>query len=219
MKIPSLLNRIKSVKKQLKGTRLIVVLVIVAVLLVGATSVAVYAIGLQKKKIQVVEKVQDKPANPPPKEEQIAPVAVEEKTITPANTQPAPAPQGVPSPSQPVVDRPKPITAQIGWWGGAYYYDDQGAWIVNFGSTALRIIGFIGGELRWQAEANVDGAIRVINSGSATIAPNQLTYDIPQFDNRELPYINHSGNILLRMHITSPNDVATEWRVIASDTF
>jgi hypothetical protein len=222
MKIQSLLNQLKSVKNLLKGMRLIVVLVIVAALLVGATSVAVYAMSQQKKQIPVAEKVQEKLANPALKEEQKVPVAAEEKAITlaPTSTQPAaPAPQGIPAPTKPVAERSKPITVQVAWWGGAYIYNDQDTQVVRFGSTAVRIVGFIGGELHWQAEANINGVISVINSGSATLAPKQGTYDIPQFDNRELLYTGHTSDILLRVHITSPNDVATEWRAISYGTF
>src|SRR5664279_158433 len=80
MKKLSLINRFKSVRKQLKGMRLTVVLAIVVVLLVGATSVAAYTTNLQNKKIQLTEKIQKKPAKPAPKQEKKNPVTADDNT-------------------------------------------------------------------------------------------------------------------------------------------
>lgn len=218
MKMQVPITRLKSVKNQLKNTRLVVISAVVAVLLVGATSVAAYTMSQQKKSEQETGEVPQKPLGSAPKEEKKAPAVVEEKAAAPtapANTSSEPSSRAV-APTKPAADRSKPITVQVAWWGGARYYSNQGAQVVSVGSTAVRVVGFTGGELRWQAEANVDGAISVIASGSATIAPNQITYDIPQFDNWGLASANHSSDILVRMHITSPNDTATEWRTITS---
>lgn len=219
MKIPSTLNRLKSITKQLKGTRLIVSLAILAVVSIGATSVAAYTTSLQRKKVQVAEEVQKKTVNSAPKVVPTPPAVAAENPTAPTNPQPTPTPKATVAPTQPTDPRLKPITVQIGWWGGAYLSNDQDAQVVNFGSTSIRVIGFVGGELHWQAEANIDGGVSVINAGSATLAPKQMTYDIPQFVNRQLPYVAHGGDIMLRVHVTSPNDVVTEWRTISSGTF
>jgi len=114
MKVSSLLNWLKSVKKQLKGVRLIIFLAVVAVLLVGATSAAIYTLNPQSKKIQpvLVEEVIDVPASPAPKEEKEVPVAAkeEEPVVPPANTQPTPSVNKNPVVNQ--ATKPRPHTSE-----------------------------------------------------------------------------------------------------------
>lgn len=101
MKIPSLLNRLKSIKKHLKGTRLVVALAVVTVLLVSTVSVAAYTMNLQKKKQPpVAEKVQSKATAQVPKVELKSSAVTEEKPAVSDSTQPASAHTNKPAANQ-----------------------------------------------------------------------------------------------------------------------
>ncbi|MFZ2835781.1 MAG: hypothetical protein WAZ21_00470 [Candidatus Saccharimonadales bacterium] len=111
MKIPSLLNRLKSIKKHLKGTRLIVALALVTVLLVSTVSVAAYTMNLQKEKQHpVAEKVQSKPTTPVHKVELKSSAVTEEKPAVSDSTQPAPAHTNKPAANQ--TTKPRPHTSE-----------------------------------------------------------------------------------------------------------
>lgn len=117
MKIPSPLTRLKSIKKHLKGARLIMALVLIAVLMVGAVSVSAYT-NLQKKKQPVAEQAQSNSPSPIPKVES-QPVVAEEKPVvsdsassaTSNSTAPAQGGVTVPVPKQ-TVKKPRPHTSE-----------------------------------------------------------------------------------------------------------
>lgn len=110
MKIPSLLNRLRSIKKHLKGRRLIVALAVVTVLLVSTVSVAAYTMNLEQKKLPVAEKEQSKPTVPTSKVELKPSAVAEEKPAASDSTQSAPV-----QANKPVVKQgtqPKPHTSE-----------------------------------------------------------------------------------------------------------
>lgn len=108
MKLPSLLGPLKSIKKHIKGTRLIVVLAIVTVLVVGAVSVSAYTISQQKNKQPVAEKAQSNPPTPVPKQESAAPAKEEKPTAESTSPEASNATVPVPRPTTtaPVAKQP-----------------------------------------------------------------------------------------------------------------
>jgi hypothetical protein len=117
MKIPSPLTRLKSIKKHLKGARLIMALVFITVLVVGAVSVSAYT-NLQKKKQPVVEQVQSNSPSPTSKVEP-QPAVAEEKPVasnsassaTPNSTAPERGSAAAPVAKQ-TVKKPRPHTSE-----------------------------------------------------------------------------------------------------------
>lgn len=108
MKIPRFLNRLK-IRKYLKGTRLVVVLIAATILLAGAASITAYTINLQNRKQPVVEETQSKPKAPVTKVEPQTPVA-EEKPTAPENGAPA-VNSTTPSAAAPAA-KPRPHTSE-----------------------------------------------------------------------------------------------------------
>jgi hypothetical protein len=115
MKISSLLNRLKHVQKQFKGSPLIVILAVVTVLLVGTVSVAAYTINIKKKSQPVAEKIQSKPSVPgakvePKSEPEVAAVVVEEKSLATESVQPTSVSTGKPVATP--TKKPRPHTSE-----------------------------------------------------------------------------------------------------------
>jgi hypothetical protein len=110
MKIPSLLSRLKLVKKYPQRTRFIVVLVPVAVLLVSTVSVAAYRISVQKIKPPVAERAQSKPPTPAPKVDPKPTAVAQEDPAGTDNTPPPPVPAGKPLVKQ--ATKPRPHTSE-----------------------------------------------------------------------------------------------------------
>ncbi len=101
------LNRLRSIRKHLKGTRLIAALAVVTVLLVSTVSVVAYTMNLQKEKQPAVEKVESKPMDPTPKVESKPSAVTEEKPAASDSPQPAPVQANRPEAKQTVNPEPR----------------------------------------------------------------------------------------------------------------
>mgnify|MGYP007027866014 CR=1 FL=1 len=145
-----------------------------------------------------------------------APVAEATTTPAPATTMPTPpAAQSTPQVKSTPAPKPAPQPAVIPLtvssifsWGNAVCSNGAMKLSLIDGTTLYTPAGAVGGTVRWQVETMSGGELRIGQTGTETIAPNEKRHVVAGL----APSDTNSGpDAKIRLHVTSPNDVASSW--------
>jgi hypothetical protein len=128
-------------------------------------------------------------------------------------TQAVPAKQSAPSKSivksNPPTTEPAFLIQSLRVFNVPYYSCDvYGQWLY-FPGAFVTVSSHSGGTLNWQVEKMTAGNVSVVSSGSNNVEQNQLVYNLT--DTYGLFKGRGGANDMLRLHMTAPNDYATQW--------
>ncbi len=80
---------------------------------------------------------------------------------------------------------------------------------LGFSYAYININQSAAGTIHWQIEARQSGAVSVIGAGDITIAERTGAYQLGNLEQYKVPL--KSDDSAIRLHITSPNDIASAW--------
>lgn len=128
---------------------------------------------------------------------------------TPAASPSAPVPKpasATPAAAQPMIQSVGGFTANV--------YCESSTKRVSTGSN-LSFYGRYGGAFQWQVEYSVQGVIKVVYSEGAMMPANPPVLSLYR-PNGVAPEFAYEGGGLVRVHVTSPNDVVGSWVTVES---
>jgi len=147
-----------------------------------------------------ISKIADVPPSSVP-EKQAQPAPQESQSVTvpqPKAPKVTPAPQAVP-PAQTLVKEIKIFNPPYP------YCSSSSGGMFRFPGAYLFMNAVAGGTVSWQIEKRLDGVVSTGISGSFVATAADVMHEISGYD------AQITGELALRLHVTSPNDIATQW--------